>query len=172
MGRTERKDKWHRWEFTHSRQIDDFEENLYFIIILLPFTPAPYKSIWCRWERCLPLLVPPTYNDTLHSKLFHNVSPTHSPLTAKRERKRVELIFWCFDKVKCHWEAKILLKASFAAFYPSHSTWIMRTLFRFFMKNLCFYCFRRVEKKGKTRFKKKRRIFLHCSITWIIWHLL
>lgn len=80
---------------------------------------APHKSISCRWE-CFTQW-------HFHSKLLHNMLPSSSAstlpfhATAKRKAKRKRgeksgAYSWCFDKAKCHWETKILLKASFTLF--------------------------------------------------------
>lgn len=126
----------------------------------ITFHANSYKSIACRWEKQL-FLSPHHASDTqrhfTHSKLLHNVSPAHT----RKEWVRVELIFWCFDKVKCHWETKISLKAYFAAisnpslYIFSHPTReSCEHFFPSFMKNLSFYCFRHLKRwetaKGKS----------------------
>lgn len=135
------------------------KKNLYFIIISLPRTPAPPINQYCADES----------ESSEHSPFFFgasniqrhftqqiasqcvSVSSTHSPLIAAEKKKAY---FWCFDKVKCHWETKILLKAFLAA-SPLNSTWTCEH----FMKNLCFYCFRHERK----RFKREKFLANHMT---------
>lgn len=150
--RTQRKDKWHRWEFTHSRQIDDFEENLYFIIFLLPFAPVCYKSISRRWadeQRAF------SQTMTLYTTNCFTMCLSHTQRDDKEGRRKTSgAYFWCFDKVKCHWKTKKKRNSAqsiFCRVFSSlHLTWVMRTLLFFpFMKNLCFYCFHLFKKKAE-----------------------
>ena len=97
----------------------------------ITFHANSYKSIACRWEKQLffsPHLASNIQRHFTQQIASQCVSHTQAPWR-QEERKRVELIFWCFDKVKCHWETKILLKASLAAFFFLSSlpldSWIM-----------------------------------------------
>ena len=120
----------------------------------ITFHANSYKSIACRWEKQLflsPHLASNIQRHFTQQIASQCVSHTQAPWR-QEERKRVELIFWCFDKVKCHWETKILLKASWAAYFSlsSYSTRESCERFAFLLRKIyAFIVF--VMWSGKTK---------------------